>query len=129
MCREKPWADLDQGRRDRQEWNQWLDFKTANQARCFRYWESKPLADNDRYQAYVRDLDRMLERKEEKMNAYLRPRILAAQNLTPTGSGEGQKLLDDWFEELNRGLEQERIREAQAKNAEATNQVSNSEHN
>lgn len=52
---------------------EWHDFKEIHSAVYSRYWESKPREDEE-YQAYVRDLNRMLEDKEEKLTEYLRPK-------------------------------------------------------
>lgn len=88
---------------------EWLEFKVNNKAEYLRYWEQRTLEDED-YQAYIHDLDRMLEDKEEKMIEFLCSQIAAAQDLT------GPELND-----ILRRMVQERTREAQAKEAEAKN--------
>lgn len=102
----------------------WNGFKNDNEAEYFRYWTAKTPEDEE-YKAYVRDLERMHENKEEKMIAYLRMRMECAQNYV----GSVKEDSDNWFNRMYLALVEEDVRDVQAKRAEekdgeASNQVS-----
>lgn len=102
----------------------WSTFKRAHEAEFRTFWHPRLFADDEQYRAYVRDLDRMLECKDAKMNAYLRPRIESARRLT----GATKVFADSWLRRLHRGLAQERRRELAARReAGVSNRVSGGE--
>lgn len=103
----------------------WNTFKNDNEAEYFRYWKAKT-PEYEEYQAYVRDLERMHENKDEKMIEYLRLGISVARRFV----GSLKEESDNWFKRMYLALEKERIRDAQEKAAnekhgEACNQGSN----
>lgn len=123
-------ARMDREQRNKMTYNMylefqshWYQFKHTYEAGCFRYWEPM-YPQNLEYQAYVRDLDRMLEFKEEKIGEYLRALTTMWENFRRMNSIDAANNTANLINRIRQGLQQEYLRDAEARYAEVSDRVS-----